>query len=112
MLSTILKYDSTLLVISRLQHLLALRSYDPRSTRFNFSFIYDFLVFFRSENVITGSYDESLEMLTFNYTNSYNGMIYPFTRMIIYGVIWYLNYVVQMALRFFCQGSQCVNDTL
>ncbi len=35
------------------------------------------------------SYNESSVMLTLNHSNLYNAMIYPFTRTVIYGAIWF-----------------------
>ena len=35
------------------------------------------------------SYDELYPAVPLNNSNLYNSMIYPFTRMVIYGVIWY-----------------------
>ncbi len=34
-------------------------------------------------------YNEPSVMLTLNHSNLYNAMVYPFTRMVIYGVIWF-----------------------
>ena len=38
---------------------------------------------------MTESYDESSVTVSLNNSNLYNAMIYPFTRIVIYGVIWY-----------------------
>jgi sialate O-acetylesterase len=35
------------------------------------------------------SYDESLMAVPLNHSNLFNSMIYPFTRLVIYGIIWY-----------------------
>jgi hypothetical protein len=37
----------------------------------------------------TEPYDESAVPVSLNASNLYNAMIYPFTRTVIYGVIWY-----------------------
>jgi hypothetical protein len=45
---------------------------------------------YRTEAVATQSYDEdSIFNVALNYSNLYNSMLYPFTRTVIYGVIWY-----------------------
>jgi hypothetical protein len=35
------------------------------------------------------SYDESSIAIPLNNSNLFNSMIYPFTRIVIYGIIWY-----------------------
>ncbi len=47
-------------------------------------------LFYRSGNVAIQSYNEpSVTDLPVNHTGLFNSMIYPFTRMVIYGSIWY-----------------------
>jgi hypothetical protein len=43
----------------------------------------------RNEKVPLQSYGETSEMVSLSNSNLYNAMIYPFTRMVIYGAIWY-----------------------
>ena len=43
----------------------------------------------RKESVVTERFDDSSVAVAINNSNLYNAMIYPFTRMVIYGVIWY-----------------------
>ncbi len=38
---------------------------------------------------IIQSYDESSIAVPLNHSNLFNSMIYPFTRTVIYGTIWY-----------------------
>jgi hypothetical protein len=42
-----------------------------------------------SKDVAIESYKESSVMAALNASELYNAMIYPFTRSVIYGVIWY-----------------------
>ncbi|CAF3486522.1 unnamed protein product [Rotaria socialis] len=42
-----------------------------------------------NEAVPLQSYGQSSEMISLNYSNLFNAMIYPFTRMVVYGAIWY-----------------------
>ncbi len=46
---------------------------------------------YRNETVAFESYEPSLDTsdVKLNYSSLYNAMIYPFTCMAIYGVIWY-----------------------
>jgi hypothetical protein len=61
-----------------------------RSKRlYNWFFISYFLILSRSGNRTIESHSESSATLTFNHTGLFNGMIYPFTRLAIYGAIWY-----------------------
>ncbi len=52
---------------------------------------YLFILSCRNETVAFDSYEYSFEVsdVKLNYSSLYHGMIYPFTRMVIYGVIWY-----------------------
>lgn len=43
----------------------------------------------RNESVVVKPYDESPVTVALNHSNLFNAMIYPFTRNVIYGVIWY-----------------------
>jgi len=55
-------------------------------------FLFCFLsssIFNRDSNVATQTYNESPVSVTLNNSDLYNAMIYPFTRMVIYGSIWY-----------------------
>jgi sialate O-acetylesterase len=45
--------------------------------------------FCRSGNVAIQSYDELTVTVPLNHSNLFNAMIYPFTRTVIYGSIWY-----------------------
>ena len=48
------------------------------------------LMIINSEMVPLQSYNQPLQIReTLNNSNLYNAMIYPFTRMVIYGAIWY-----------------------
>ncbi len=52
--------------------------------------MFQFLIFIcRSDKVASEIYDQSLQVLAINHSDIYNAMIYPFTRMVIYGAIWY-----------------------
>jgi hypothetical protein len=44
---------------------------------------------YRSEDVRIPSYGESTVSAPVNHSNVFNAMIYPFTRITIYGAIWY-----------------------
>ena len=43
----------------------------------------------RKEQVPVQEYDKSLPRVTLNHSDLFNAMIYPFTRTVIYGAIWY-----------------------
>jgi hypothetical protein len=43
----------------------------------------------RSDEIPLKIYDQSLPISLSSSWDLYNAMIYPFTRMVIYGVIWY-----------------------
>ena len=43
----------------------------------------------RKEEVPVQEYDASVPRATLNHSDLYNAMIYPFTRTVIYGAIWY-----------------------
>ncbi len=49
------------------------------------------IVLCRQEIAEFESYDQPFEIsdVKLNYSSLYNAMIHPFTRMVIYGVIWY-----------------------
>jgi hypothetical protein len=47
------------------------------------------IVLLTSGSGVIESYDESSIMVPLNHSDIYNSMIYPFTRLVIYGVIWY-----------------------
>jgi len=55
------------------------------------------------------SYGEPLVAVPLNHSNLFNAMIYPFTRMVIYGSIWYqgknyfCSYILQIFLILFMQ---------
>ena len=50
----------------------------------------DLIFFFSSEIVLPKVYnDQSFQELNLTYSTIYNAMTYPFTRMVIYGVVWY-----------------------
>ncbi len=50
----------------------------------------DLISFFcRDEKIASEIYDQSLQLIAINHSDIYNAMIYPFTRMVIYGAIWY-----------------------
>ncbi len=56
-------------------------------------------------------YDESSQVLAINNSNLYNAMIYPFTRMVIYGVIWYQgeeNSVAENRDQYSCEFSKMI----
>jgi sialate O-acetylesterase len=55
---------------------------------YSFCFL-SFLIFNRSGDVAMQPYNEPSVSVTVNHTQLYNSMIYPFTRMVIYGSIWY-----------------------
>jgi hypothetical protein len=44
---------------------------------------------YRSGNVGIQPYNEPSITVTVNHSDLYNSMIYPFTRIVIYGIIWY-----------------------
>ena len=44
---------------------------------------------YRTGQTVTSSYNELAPTETLNNSNLFNAMIYPFTRMVIYGAIWY-----------------------
>jgi hypothetical protein len=50
-----------------------------------------FILLCRNKTVAFESYEQFSEVsdVKLNYSSLYNAMVYPFTRMIIYGVIWY-----------------------
>jgi hypothetical protein len=54
-------------------------------------FLFDLsrLIFHRNEDVAIQRYDEPFQYFPSNHSGLYNSMIYPFTRMVIYGSIWY-----------------------
>ncbi len=57
---------------------------------FELLFFYYFLfTLYRNEEVAIQPYDEPSIAVTLNPSNLFNSMIYPFTRMVIYGTIWY-----------------------
>jgi hypothetical protein len=56
---------------------------------FNFSFTYVLSVLYRSEDLTIKLYNEPSVTVPRNHSNLFNAMIYPFTRTIIYGAIWY-----------------------
>jgi hypothetical protein len=51
--------------------------------------MYFSLIFHRTEKVVVQPYNEHSTELSLDNSNLYNAMIYPFTRIVIYGVIWY-----------------------
>jgi hypothetical protein len=54
----------------------------------NFYFIYFLSFSYRSEDVTIETYDESDFPIPRNHSILFNSMIYPFTRIVIYGVAW------------------------
>ncbi len=44
---------------------------------------------YRSGDIAIQPYDEPSVTVALNPSNLFNAMIYPFTRTVIYGVIWY-----------------------
>ncbi len=56
---------------------------------FIFSFIISFIFLYRNADLVGQSYDEYSVMGPRNHTDLYNAMIYPFTRIVVYGAIWY-----------------------
>ena len=44
---------------------------------------------YRTENVALQPYEESSNTIALDPSNLFNAMIYPFTRMVVYGSIWY-----------------------
>lgn len=64
---------------------------DVRQTFEHFSFHRKqiFLSSDRKEQVPLQVYDERLPRVTLNHSDLFNAMIYPFTRTVIYGAIWY-----------------------
>ncbi len=44
---------------------------------------------YRNEEVPLQSIGQSSEMISLSNSNLFNAMIYPFTRMVVYGAIWY-----------------------
>ncbi len=54
-----------------------------------FLFYFFSFTLYRSGDVAIQSYDEPSVMMQLNHSNLFNAMIYPFTRMVIYGAIWY-----------------------
>jgi sialate O-acetylesterase len=43
----------------------------------------------RNEKIPLKAYDQSWQMISLNNSNLFNAMIYPFTRIVVYGAIWY-----------------------
>ncbi len=53
-------------------------------------FLIDFLfALLRNEDIAIGQYDKPRIAVPLNSSNLFNAMIYPFTRIAIYGTIWY-----------------------
>ncbi len=46
-------------------------------------------ILYRSDNIAVQTYDEPSVTVPLNHSNLFNAMIYPFTRMVVYGSIWY-----------------------
>jgi sialate O-acetylesterase len=63
-----------------------------------FSLFLSFCIFYREGNVAIQPYDEPSAPFPVNHSCLFNAMIHPFTRTVIYGVIWYqgkqLNFVM------------------
>jgi sialate O-acetylesterase len=56
---------------------------------FNISFVYYLVVIYSATDVTMQSYDPPRVAVPLNHSNLFNAMIYPFTRMVVYGSIWY-----------------------
>jgi len=53
------------------------------------SLLYFLSRLYRKGHVPIQSYNEPTAMASLNYSNIFNAMIYPFTRMVIRGAVWY-----------------------
>lgn len=60
-----------------------------KSPYVNVLYIIFFGIYIRSVNSEIQSYDEPTVAVPLNHSNLFNAMIYPFTRIVIYGSIWY-----------------------
>jgi hypothetical protein len=48
-----------------------------------------FICIHRKEEVPLQAYGQSSKMISLSNSNLFNAMIYPFTRMVVHGAIWY-----------------------
>lgn len=71
-----------------------------RKFKETFYSIHSFLCTCRKEVVPLQKYGQPTNMLSLNNSNLFNAMIYPFTRMVIYGAIWYQGKITLNILLF------------
>jgi hypothetical protein len=79
-----------------------------------FHFIELFSILFRNGDITIQTYDESFALIPVNHSCLFNSMIYPFTRMVIYGVIWYQGkqflYFIMIRISFFFYSTVKVKE--
>jgi hypothetical protein len=62
--------------------------------KFKNIFIHFDILIYRNDEVPLQTYGQPPEIVSLTNSNLFNAMIYPFTRMVVYGAIWYQgNYV-------------------